>query len=841
MTGEPASGGDHRIPRPRLTDLLDATRARIILLAAPAGYGKTTLAREWLAARPHAWYTAWDGSADAAALASGLARATGAILPGVDARVADAIRAGMSGAARNAEALAETFAEAASPWPDVWLAIDDYHVIEESAAAATFVASLARSTSIQLLLTSRITPTWWSARDVVYGDATVLGIDRLAMTDEEAAAVLGPRADTGAVVAAAAGWPAVLGLAAAAGRARLPADVQSGELYRYFAEELFATAPADVRGVARDTAIAGRLPRRAIDRRPSADRTAFADAARRGLVRIDDEAATMHPLLREFVLDRLDPPGGGRLAEAVARELVAVEAWDEAFDLAVRAELHDVLDHVIPAGAMAAVRSGRLETLERWHGRASDAGVVSAGVQFLQGEVLASSGRYAEAYATAARAATALTPGSPAADRARLTAARCAFLCDRTGEAADLFRAAAKETSSRTVRRDALFGLLSVAADAGDPDVDDLLTAIEEFANDDAESAVRVAGSWLTTAAAVGRLDDALLRAVPAVPLLESVRDPLVRSSFSNSFSMALTIAGRYQQALDVATAGLKDVRRTRLAFPIAHLELRRAAALTGLRRFSESSRALRAAVDAGRGTDDVYVSMSATSLRIRLAISRGLAGQGLGEHEDVWPQRRSPVQFDEIVASKALASACTGDADAARALASRVAADTNLEVRLLRDSALAVAAASTDGGDEEVIARPFVVAAESGNVDGVVCALRGSRVFASRAGAMPAVRDALGFVVSRVDDERLRDQVGWPPAAPVGADTPSMVSPRELEVLDLLQRGFRNRDIARALFISESTVKVHLRHIYEKLGVSTRVQAASRADSVLKPDGTAD
>jgi len=43
------------IERPRLTRQLDECAARTILLVAPAGYGKTTLARQWLADKPHAW------------------------------------------------------------------------------------------------------------------------------------------------------------------------------------------------------------------------------------------------------------------------------------------------------------------------------------------------------------------------------------------------------------------------------------------------------------------------------------------------------------------------------------------------------------------------------------------------------------------------------------------------------------------------------------------------------------------------------------------------------------------------------------------------------------------
>jgi len=52
-------------------------------------------------------------------------------------------------------------------------------------------------------------------------------------------------------------------------------------------------------------------------------------------------------------------------------------------------------------------------------------------------------------------------------------------------------------------------------------------------------------------------------------------------------------------------------------------------------------------------------------------------------------------------------------------------------------------------------------------------------------------------------------------------------LSPREVEVLELLARGQSNKQIARGLFISMSTVKNHVHHIIEKLGVSDRGQAA--------------
>jgi DNA-binding NarL/FixJ family response regulator len=60
-----------------------------------------------------------------------------------------------------------------------------------------------------------------------------------------------------------------------------------------------------------------------------------------------------------------------------------------------------------------------------------------------------------------------------------------------------------------------------------------------------------------------------------------------------------------------------------------------------------------------------------------------------------------------------------------------------------------------------------------------------------------------------------------------MGEDT---LSAREVEVLALVAAGNRNRDIGEQLFISEETVKVHLRHIREKLGAKDRTEAIAIA-----------
>jgi two-component system response regulator DevR len=104
----------------------------------------------------------------------------------------------------------------------------------------------------------------------------------------------------------------------------------------------------------------------------------------------------------------------------------------------------------------------------------------------------------------------------------------------------------------------------------------------------------------------------------------------------------------------------------------------------------------------------------------------------------------------------------------------------------------------------------------------------------------------ARGYLLKHAESLRLREQILTvvaghvaldPRAADVLADRvrrgdppPELLSPRELGVLRLIAQGLTNREIAGQLFLSEYTVKGHVKEILAKLEARNRVEAALRA-----------
>jgi DNA-binding NarL/FixJ family response regulator len=87
-----------------------------------------------------------------------------------------------------------------------------------------------------------------------------------------------------------------------------------------------------------------------------------------------------------------------------------------------------------------------------------------------------------------------------------------------------------------------------------------------------------------------------------------------------------------------------------------------------------------------------------------------------------------------------------------------------------------------------------------------------------------------LPTVIKSALDEGTFRVWGTPEPARSEPSATPLLSEREAAVLEAVARGLSNREIGQLLWISEQTVKFHLRNVYRKLGVSSRTEAARYA-----------
>jgi LuxR family transcriptional regulator, maltose regulon positive regulatory protein len=360
------------IERPRLTRLLTESESRVMLLVSPAGYGKTTLAREWLRDREHVWYQATPASSDVAALALGLAEAATRVLPGIS----DHLRAHLKvvpDPATAPAAVADELCASLTKWPmGTRLVIDDYQHLAESTAAECLIELLVERTSVPFLIASRERPSWITAKKLLYGDVREFGRNELAMTREEAAAALHhTRDEMPGLVSLAEGWPAVIGLAALLPERSHPDDADVPEtLHEFFAEELYQGLEANLKWSLAQLSIAPSLDGRVI-------RLVFGDgggallsrAYRCGFLSKSQLRYEMHPLLRQFLhtkIPEFNEADVARTAMSFAQAYMTHSLWDDAMSIAEERDLDEVVLAVLEQALESALSEGRVATVERW-------------------------------------------------------------------------------------------------------------------------------------------------------------------------------------------------------------------------------------------------------------------------------------------------------------------------------------------------------------------------------------------------------------------------------------------------------------------------------------------
>jgi DNA-binding CsgD family transcriptional regulator len=159
----------------------------------------------------------------------------------------------------------------------------------------------------------------------------------------------------------------------------------------------------------------------------------------------------------------------------------------------------------------------------------------------------------------------------------------------------------------------------------------------------------------------------------------------------------------------------------------------------------------------------------------------------------------------------------------------------THLEARTLSAFGRAIATQLSSRNEDfhtTALRQACAVATETGNFDAFVTSYR---AFPGLLGTLAKMVDQVGqFVgIARELDRTLADSFGLTTKA-LRRRTGELLTRREREVLELVSQGLSNRQIARTLWIAESTVKVHIRHVFEKLGAKSRTEAAAMAADVL-------
>jgi LuxR family maltose regulon positive regulatory protein len=830
-------GRNHIIERPRLTRLLHETSARVIMLVAPAGYGKTTLARQWLANRPHAWYQGSAASSDVAAFALGIVEAAHALLPNSGKRLREWLPTSR-GLEQDLDIAAELVAGELAGWPDAaWFVIDDYHLLSSN-ASEQFAHKLFAGGERRLLVTSRVRPIWASARAQLYGNFVELGQNALAMSIDEARSVLACR--KGAVekdlAVLADGWPAVIGLAALAPEtARVP-DGVAGRLHDYFAEEIFSSLSDEARsGVVQLALLPEVTPEAAAAVIGPQFETVMNAARTAGIfVAQAEPALTLHPLLKSFLIERLgssSPTERAALVKRTARHLLESGKWDDVFGLIQKFDEHELLPELVSRALQPLLNEGRLATIAEWVAFARNRGLSSRSLDLADAEVSFRRGLHKRAFVLANSAAAASKLDEPLQSAAYYRAGQTAYLTDDTALALQLFSRARQAAQTPYDARNALWGEFTASIELERLDISEKLRDFAEVEPTDLDSTVRVANGKLILAIRQGALRAALDEATKTKAIVDEAGDPIVRSAFWHIYGAVLILAGKYAQGRAIVDKALLEIERSGIEFARAHALISRATASIGLGEVVDAEAALNWVEGAASSWEDEYLIINARVVRARLLLEQGDLRDALALISEPWSHSPSRCMQAEYLATHAAALALNGHLERATRLADEAQARSRyLEPQFLAQWTHAICKVlRAEEDDARSVRRTYEEMLALGPADTFVFAYRLEPRILEIVAEEARFRETLTPVLTDARDSARATKHGV--ALPITEEPSSrLLTPREREVYSLLAAGKTNREIAATLFITETTAKVHVRNVLRKLGVRSRTEAALRA-----------
>jgi DNA-binding CsgD family transcriptional regulator len=682
---------------------------------------------------------------------------------------------------------------------------------------------------LSVLVLARRRPAWASSRRILYGEIFELSRPNLAMTEPEALELLPTGMDATELMDLARGWPAVLALASVS-KSPLP-DVSVGaQLHQFFADEIYRRIDRDVQKALCELALHEARGRQLVFRElpPLLAERVVQTGLDSGLLTDRETSLEIHPLLQEFLIRKLSEERPARFARIVARSarlLMRSGEWDEAHRLISRIGDRRLMSELLRASADDLFLSGRVASL---HGWISEAERDSPEVRVIEAELAFREGRFHESESLAVLAAEdeRITPAKRS--HAYLTAGRAAHAASRAFRASELYGCALAHAATAESKRAAQLGELSAAIElerSDAPSILESLGATDSLPPSERVTLVNRRINLETRFALPVSFDEG--RAM--WQLLDHVSDPVARSSFRNVFGYALAAAGLGDEATRITAEQMEDAERCRLDFVIPYALTNRAIVATLRRDYLDAEALLDEAEERAGVAGDQTAHFISWAVRTRL-----FNAQGAFDIATAHPlPRDSGVTKSlegELTACYALAYAGSGELDRAvsnaeRALSNSIAA----EIVITAPCALAVAASKTrDTSVAQAHARSALeVATRSGMIESFVSAYRGCPELVVSLLTDVETHEGLERVLAAAGDASIR------PAGSYGSHSVMNLSKREKEVLGLVAHGLSNAQIGQRLFISPVTVKAHVRHIFEKLGVKSRAEAALRATQI--------
>ena len=866
------------VMRPRLTEKLFLGLQRpgsFVLLTGPAGSGKTTLLSEFVSqlGQPAAWLSVDEGDNDPAVFWTNLIAACQSILPHFGEPVQELLETGQNLAADTLAALfINGMTEQKQP---LTLILDDYHSVQNPSIHESLLFLLEHlPPNLHLILSTRIDPPLPLARFRARNQLIDLRVQDLRFTPREAEEFLNHTMDLGlsssdaaALEARTEGWAAGLQLAALSlqGRSDIPAfikDFTGSHLYvaEYLMEEVLKQQPEDIQSFLLRTSLLDRLSANLCEAVSGCTGgQAILTALHRAnafIVSLDQEGHWFryHHLFADLLRSRLSP-------DAISKLHLLASSWyeqngfpQEAVRHALAARDFERAAGLVEREAQPLIFAGRLNLVRSWLEAfpvaALEAHPKLAFHQFWI-DALQNTADLSERSLQEKEAMLAALPSSEGNDRLRgelmAVISRAVALSGRTAEGIRLAREALTylppdDLASRARANSALAGALDL-----------------EGRSDEAEPVHQLcfqqaldAGDYRLAASAMmvkGLIENQAGRLHAAVQTFQAIVDMGTRPGVPEGKTFLPAGQGyiglgtvhlewnHLETAEDYLTKGLDLCRRGGLdGIFFGQMQMARLRQAQG--NLEGALEAIRQPEQGGQRVDDFLVA----ARHILIALARGNA-------EDAWrwaaplagifagapAAYRPPRLFFEVIqALVARVYLAQGKTSKALQLLDQIEASTSPSQRLGRMVEVHLLRALAHQRQPEAVdhlRRSLELAEPEGFtllfLEEGPALISLLQAVVTDSGTPGRIKDYAQMLLQSFEESV---EQGTAKTASQPTELVEQLTPREMEVLELLVAGNSNQAIAEKLVISVRTVKKHTGNIYGKLGVSSRMQAAARA-----------